>query len=209
MPMRSLVRRLLRTFCVVLALLTAPAAAAQSAEPGPQAVVAAFQDALLATMKEGQELGFEGRYRKLLPAIEQAFDIKQMTRIVVGSRWRKLAADEQASLVATFREFSVSTYAGEFVGYDGEQFETVGERPHPGVGIIVETRLVLKDEAPIALDYLLRQTPVGWQIVDVYLAGTISELARRRDEFASIMRQSGVAGLIAALKRKSEELARS
>jgi hypothetical protein len=43
----------------------------------------------------------------------------------------------------------------------------------------------------------------------VYLAGTISELARRRAEFASTMRHQGFEGLIALLKRKSEELARS
>ena len=77
------------------------------------------------------------------------------------------------------------------------------------VGTIVETRLILTEGSPIALNYLLRQTPAGWRIVDIYLAGTISELARRRDEFASIIRNQGVDGLIALLKRKNQELAGS
>jgi phospholipid transport system substrate-binding protein len=68
---------------------------------------------------------------------------------------------------------------------------------------------VLKDDKPVALNYLLRQTPQGWKIVDIYLDGTISELARRRDEFASIIRTQGVDGLIALLKKKNEELAGS
>jgi phospholipid transport system substrate-binding protein len=56
---------------------------------------------------------------------------------------------------------------------------------------------------------LLRQTELGWRIVDVYLDGTISELARRRDEFTSIIKNQGLDGLIALLKKKNEELARS
>jgi phospholipid transport system substrate-binding protein len=73
----------------------------------------------------------------------------------------------------------------------------------------VETQIVFKKGVPIELNYLLRQTPQGWKIVDVYLDGSISELARRRAEFASIMRSHGVDGLIALLKKKNEELAGS
>jgi phospholipid transport system substrate-binding protein len=56
---------------------------------------------------------------------------------------------------------------------------------------------VFENEPSVKLSYLVRQTSVGWRIVDVYLAGTVSELARRREEF----------GRIALLKRKSDELA--
>ena len=120
-----------------------------------------------------------------------------------------LSEAEQKQVVDLFREFSVSTYASEFSDFGGERFEIGGEQVHAGVGTIVETRLILTEGSPIALNYLLRQTPAGWRIVDIYLAGTISELARRRDEFASIIRNQGVDGLIALLKRKNQELAGS
>jgi phospholipid transport system substrate-binding protein len=160
-------------------------------------------------MKEGRALGFEGRYQRLLPAMEDAFDLPQMARIVVGARWTKMSEAEQKQVVDLFREFSVSTYASEFSDFGGERFEIGGEQVQAGVGTIVETRLILTEGSPIALNYLLRQTPAGWRIVDIYLAGTISELARRRDEFASIIRNQGVDGLIALLKRKNQELAGS
>jgi phospholipid transport system substrate-binding protein len=112
-------------------------------------------------------------------------------------------------VVDLFRRFSVSTYASEFSGYDGEQFEIGDDRAQGETGTIVDTHIVFKKGTPIALNYLLRPTPQGWKIVDVYLDGSISELARRRDEFASIMRSQGVDGLIAALKKKNEELAGS
>lgn len=199
----------LRCLFLVLALAILGAPGLRAQETGPRAVVSAFQDTLLDTMKEAGPLGFEGRYQRLQPAMEEAFDLEQMTRIVVGTRWAKLSEAEHKQLVDLFRRFSVSTYAREFSGYGGEQFELGDDRPQPGLGTIVETRLVLKDDKPVELNYLLRQTPQGWRIVDVYLDGTISELARRRDEFASIIRSQGVDGLIALLKKKNEELAGS
>jgi phospholipid transport system substrate-binding protein len=176
-------------------------------EVRPRAVVASFQDTLLFTMKDAKSLGFKGRYQRLLPAMEMAFDLEQMTRVVVGGRWTKMNTTEQKQVVDLFRQFSVSTYASAFSGYGGEQFEVGDELAQPGIGTIVETRLVLKAEPPIELDYLLRETPAGWKIMDVYLDGTISELARRRSEFASIIRNQGLTGLIALLKKKNKELA--
>ena len=192
---------------IVLSAVSASGAAAQDA--GAKTVVSAFQDRLLETMKEGPSLGFEGRYQRMLPAMNDAFDLEQMARIIIGGRWSRMSEGERTEVVDLFRRFSVSTYASEFTDFNGEQFRTGAEREQPGLGTIVETQLVLEDGTPIALNYLLRQTAAGWRIVDVYLAGSISELARRRDEFASIIRTQGVDGLIALLKKKNTELAGS
>ena len=190
---------------IILSVLGSGDLAAQ--EVRPRAVVANFQDTLLSTMKEAESLGFKGRYQRLLPAMEKAFDLEQMTRIVAGGNWAKMDTTEQMQVVDLFRQFSVSTYARAFSSYDGEQFEVGNELAQPGIGTIVETQLVLKSEPPIKLNYLLQDTPAGWKIMDVYLDGTISELARRRGEFASIIHNQGLTGLIALLKKKNKELA--
>jgi phospholipid transport system substrate-binding protein len=57
----------------------------------------------------------------------------------------------------------------------------------------------------VTLNYLLHQAP-GWKIYDIYLQGTISEVARRRDDFASILREKGPDGMAAALDEKSAQL---
>jgi len=201
--------RSIRCLILVLVLSAFGAGNLRAQEIGPRAVVSTFQDTLLATMKEAGPLGFDGRYQRLQPAMESAFDLEQMTRIVVGGRWTKLSQTERRQVVELFRRFSVSTYASEFSGYGGEQFEIGEDRTQPGLGTIVETRIVFKKDKPVALNYLLRQTSQGWKIVDIYLDGTISELARRRAEFASIISSQGVDGLIALLKKKNEELAGS
>jgi phospholipid transport system substrate-binding protein len=196
---------------VILALFVAAFGSGklQAQQSAPRDVVSDFQETLLATMKDAQTLGFDGRYQRLQSALNSAFDLKEMTRIVVGTRWVKLSELERTQVVDLFRRFSVSTYASEFSSYGGEQFEIGAERAQPNLGTIVETRILRTDDAPIELDYLLRETPNGWKIVDVYLAGAISELARRRDEFGSIIRNQGFGDLLALLKKKNKEMAGS
>ena len=41
---------------------------------------------------------------------------------------------------------------------------------------------------------------------DIYLDGAISEVATRRSEFAAILKNKGIDGLIAALNRKADIL---
>ena len=192
---------------LVALLLTAVPCEPRAQEARPRAVVSALQEELLATMKAAKHLDFEARYDRLLPAMELAFDFDEITRIAVGHSWAKMNKAKQDQVVALFRQFSVSTYASALAGYSGEQFEIESDRAAPGLGTIIGTRLVLRDDAPVEFNYLLRATPTGWKIVDVYLAGTISELARRRAEFSSIIQTQGVDGLIALLKTKNAALA--
>ena len=59
------------------------------------------------------------------------------------------------------------------------------------------------------MDYLLRRNGDSWLISDIYLDGAISEVATRRSEFATILRNDGIDGLIMALNRKVDLLTRN
>jgi phospholipid transport system substrate-binding protein len=48
---------------------------------------------------------------------------------------------------------------------------------------------------PIAFNYRLHQAGNNWKIVDVYLAGNISQLAEKRADFSSTLASSGPQGL--------------
>ena len=52
----------------------------------------------------------------------------------------------------------------------------------------------------------MRRSGDTWLISDIYLDGSISELATRRSEFAAILHSQGIDGLIAALNRKADML---
>jgi phospholipid transport system substrate-binding protein len=72
--------------------------------------------------------------------------------------------------------------------------------------VIVSTKLVLVEGEPVQLDYLLRSGSGGWQIIDVFLSGTISELAARRSEYSTVFRTGGAAALVELLRKKTAEL---
>ena len=73
-------------------------------------------------------------------------------------------------------------------------------------GVLVRTQIVRPNDAPVSINYILHDNDEAWQIRDVYLGGSISELATRRSEFTGILRSQGVDGLIAVLNKKADEL---
>ena len=194
---------------VAAALAAAPSGAQAQAAPAatPTATVQALCDALISAMKQGPALGFAGRRQLLEPEIRRAIDLPLMTRLVLGPPWRTLTPDLQRQLVDAFSDYSISTYANRFSGYSGEQFsvDPAPTRLESG-DVIVHTKLVTKDPDPVRLDYLMRSSGGAWKIIDVYLSGTISELAARRSEFSAVLRQGGAAALVETLRKKAAEL---
>jgi len=187
---------------LVLGFRCAGARAAGSAS----GVVEGFYKVLLDVMKQATSLGFEGRYRRLQPAIEAANDLPLMIRLAIGPPWNSLTPDQQKRLLEAFRRFTISTYAGRFDGYDGERFEIRGEVPAQNGAVLVQTRLVQTKDEPVELNYLLHPVDGSWRIIDVFLSGTISELATRRAEFTSVLRRDGADGLVTVIEHKVAEL---
>ena len=181
------------------------------AQVTPRSVVQGFYDTLLDVMKNGQALGFQGRFDRIRPEFEKAFNVPLMTRVVVGSAWASATPEQQDQVIDAFTRYSVANYAANFTDYGGERLEVQGERPTQA-GTVVETEIIPPDDKPTGINFLLR--PVdggsgggGWKIADVFLDRTISELATRRSDFARTIQDEGVQGLIARLDAKTREIA--
>ena len=71
---------------------------------------------------------------------------------------------------------------------------------------MVKTRIVQSDGNTVPLNYLMRKTGNDWGVIDVYLNGTISELASRRAEFAAILKSGGPEALVASLNKRGDKL---
>jgi len=200
-------RRHLVAMLAGLALLRGVPTRAGEPSAAAATTIRDFYAVLLETMKNGPKLGFAGRKAKLTPVIDKAFALALMTRLTVGPQWQNLAPDDQKNLVDAFSDFSIATYANRFDDYSGEQFEVdPGTTPVANGDVIVHSKLIKSDADPVALDYLMRVEGDGWQIIDVYLSGTVSELATRRSEFSSVLRRGGVAALLDLLQKKTTEL---
>jgi len=192
----------------LLALGIAASAGAAAAGAGAAEPVRGFYDVLLRTMTQGERLGQDGRFAALEPVVRRSFDIPYMTRMAVGPSWSTLPDAKRQELTEAFGRYITATWADRFDSYSGEKLEIGGERPY-GASVLVDTRIVKPDGEPVSINYLMRRDGDAWRIGDVYLTGTISELATRRSEFSSVLRSQGVDGLIDALNRKAPIAARS
>lgn len=170
-------------------------------------VVSRFHEALLGVMKKATELGYEGRFDTLSPVLDETFDSLFMAQKSVGREWGSMAPDDQLRLLATIRRYTVANYAGRFQGYSGEQFETVGEEESLHGTTLVRTKLIIPDDDDVHLDYRLRAKAGDWKIIDVYLDGTVSELALRRAQYSPLIKREGLDALIAAIDKKVGKLA--
>ena len=181
-------------------------AAAQSSGD-PKTMVQSFYATLEDTMKQGEELGFDGRYKKLEPVIHQTFDVPVMLKIAVGAEWTNFSADEKSKLLDAFDRYLVTTYASRFKSYKNQRFE-VGEVKTPADNrTLVETKLYKSNGDPVALNYLFRPgTDGSWKIIDIYLSGAISEMARMRSDFSATVTNGGATALIAALDKKTTDI---
>ena len=185
----------------------APARAfAQAGDPAAQ-TVQRFDDTLLATMRQGKALGFEGRYRRLEPAVKATFDLPIMIRFAVGPSWSTMSPADQAALLQAFTRFSASTWAKNFDSYDGQHFQ-VGAVDLRGPDKLVHTQLVGASGSPTDLTYRMRQAAGGqWKVIDVYFNGSISQLSQQRADFASTLSSGGAPALVRKINDLSEKQA--
>ncbi len=185
---------------LLLSLAPIPAAAS-----GPTDAIRRLNGELLDTMQRATALGVNGRYQKLEPIVFNAFDVPYMARLSIGPSWANLTPDQKKQAARAYGRYVAAIYATRFDGYSGERFEILGEQKIKR-GTLVKTQIVKSTGEPVSISYLVHDNAVGYQIRDVYLTGTISELATRRSEFATILRSNGIDGLIASLNKKADDL---
>ena len=173
---------------------------------GPEDSVNAFHETLISTMKDGRTLSESGRYARIEPVVHRLFDLPLMSRLAIGASWSTLSPAQQQDAIAAFGAYIAATYADRFDSFSGQRMEVVAQQPSSS-GMIVRTRIIKSNGEPVSVDYAMRQNDGAWQISDIYLDGTISQLATQRSEFGAILRREGFEGLIATLQRKVKLLA--
>jgi phospholipid transport system substrate-binding protein len=175
---------------------------AETLSPAARHIESYYQQ-LLPTIQQAGRLSVRERDRRFMPAISSTFDLGTMTRLAVGPAWTSFSGGQQAAVRDAFAHFITADYASKVSDYSGESF-VVEPQTSPesrGGGEIVKTRLLQPGGRTVYINYLVR----GGRVVDVYLNGTISDLATRRDEFASILASGG--GADALVKKLHERTA--
>jgi len=199
--LRNLLVRL--TFVVSLVLSGVLPSAAQT--PGAAvAKIEAYYQQLMPTIQQAARLTVRERDKRFAPVFATVFDIPTMTRLAVGQPWRGFTPEQQAAVRDAFARFISADYASQIKDYSGQSF-VVDPQTTPearGGGEIVKTKLLQPGGRTVSINYLVRSE----RVIDIYLNGTVSDLALRRDEFASIVASGGADGLIKRLRERTETL---
>lgn len=192
---------------LALLLLASPAAAeGPAATPpvdGAKPPIATFYAALDASMKAGDSLSFDARKAQLAPVVAKTFDLPLMAAKVLGRHWRTLPPADQKNWIEAFSALTVRTYAEQFRENTGLQFEVVAAQAAPGGTALVRTKLRRANDEPVSIDYRLRPVAGSWRVIDIFLNGTVSELALRRSEYTSVLERDGFRPLVASLQSRS------
>ncbi len=137
----------------------------------------------------------------LLPYV----DLDEMARAVVGrNAWNKADDQVQRQFIQTFKRYVINTYMSALSSYDGQQkmhFQPLKGEYKDRVQVI--SNLHLSNGAIVKLQYNLKQNAAkGWKIYDFSVDG-ISLVKNYNAQFASILRNEGLAGLVQKLKEKN------
>ena len=173
---------------------------------GAKEVVLTFQNKLLGIMKQGVELGYQGRYQKMEVAIVKSHDLAKVARIVIGKEWKGLSKEQRQKLADVFSQFSIASYAHNFKSFSGESFEYISEDKTARGGIIVHSVFVLPEDKNVKFDYMLKKSANKWLIINV-IANGVSDLALKRSEYTSILKRDGFDALIAKITERIDNYA--
>ena len=170
-------------------------------------VVAKLQTTLLTVMKDGDKLGYRGRYDQLEPVIRASFDMPLIAKTVLSRHWGTFNDGQRLKFVETFTKLGIATYAANFDSYSGERFKVISEKEVGGGRILVQTHLIKPDGGKVQLDYLLHRTDNEWRVINV-IADGVSDLALKRADYSNFLKDKSLEALIAKLNEKISQYAR-
>ena len=72
---------------------------------------------------------------------------------------------------------------------------------------VLETiQSAVADGDKVAINYLMRQNGNEWRVADIYLQGTISQIANLRSQFSAVVLRGGAPALVETLNNKTASL---
>jgi len=162
-------------------------------------VITKFHEALVKSMKAGEDAGYTDRYGIVEPVVRESYDFTTIARTVLGSSWKTLGEEDRAAFIYVFSKFTIATYASRFDEYHGEKFETISEKERRKNLRMVHSVFTDGKGRKRSFDYQMLLVKKQWRIVNVAVDG-ISDISLKRAEYTNIIKRKGFAALLTNLK---------
>jgi phospholipid transport system substrate-binding protein len=190
---------------VIGALLDAGQNAQAQAVP-PDALLKSVTSEVIAVLQENRSASQPTKVADLVEAkVLPLFDFPRMTSIAVALSWRSASPAQQKALTAEFKTLLVRTYSVALSNYRDQRIDYLPLRAAAADTELTVRSMVRQSGAePLSIDYEMEQTPSGWQVYDIKIAG-VSLVINYRASFAAEVRATGVDGLIKSLSDKNAQ----
>ena len=194
--------------CLLLCVSYGMGAQAQDQTP-PDALVKSVMLDIQAIIVKDKDLQAGNRSKSIRLIEEKAlphFNHVGMTALAVGANWRKASPEQKQRLAEEFKTLLMRTYASSLASFGSQKFDFRPLRMKPAdTDVTVQVRVLQPGAQPVIVEYDMEKTPRGWKCYDVRVAG-ISLVVNYRTEFANLVREGGIDGLIAALAKKNKSM---
>lgn len=200
---RRFTRSLAIVGAVVLVAWGAPRPAVATELGDPAIFVRQFSAQAIDVLAD-KNLSGERREQAFRELLTVGFDVKTISRFVLGRYWRKTTEAEREEFMGLFEDLIVATYSRRFADYSGQTLEVEAIREENEKRAAVASRVLREAGEPIQIDWRLRRRGDSWRIVDVVVEG-MSMVLSQRSEYAAVIKSDGgkIHGLLVKLREKT------
>jgi phospholipid transport system substrate-binding protein len=181
---------------VIAGFSAAPRSAA--ADDAPTAFIRALGNQAIAVIRSAMPMVSKADYFERM--VRQDFDLTDVCRFVLGPYWRLASLAERQEFCDGCVDRLVRFYGRRLAQSGDGNFVVTGSRTAPG-GVIVTSRIIPSQGAPIVVDWRLGISDGVYKIEDFAIDGISMALTQRSAIGALIAREGGQVGMLLASMR--------
>ncbi len=183
-----------------------PAPQADTADLGPQEIVQASAQRMLADLDANRAM-YKSDPAKLDSLVANVllpkFDSEYAARLVLGLAWRNATDEQHKRFVDAFYHSLLRNYGAALVDFTADRFKILPYRGDPAdTQATVRTEVKRASGEAVPVDFSLHKTPGGWKAWDVVIEG-ISYVKSFRTDIGAEVQAKGLDEVITRLE--SEE----
>ena len=137
--------------------------------------------------------------------IKETYYTEEMLKMIIGNSWKNADNQTKKKMIDVFEEYIAKNYIKRFSKIKYPQFSNLEEKK-VGKYKMIKSNLILSKDEKVSINYLLSLKNEKWKIFDVLLAGSVSEIATKKSEFKSFIKDGDINPLIEALSKKNKTL---
>jgi phospholipid transport system substrate-binding protein len=140
------------------------------------------------------------RRDKIMSLIKRGFDFREMSKRVLGKKWRQIDDKEKDNFTSLMTKLLENVYIGKLESYSGQQIEFVAEKVKGQRAQV--TTLIENNNVKIPVHYIMRKNDSNWLVYDINIEG-VSLVRNYQEQFKSILRKEDYKGLVKVIEDKN------